>query len=292
MNIIIINVCINWVYRLYEEYILSIKEFINKHYNNEININILYYDISSFNINLLNDLNLVKYDKIFYTGDLNVLNIVVQMINNNYKKIYFINIEQLSHPSYYIYIRNVNKNINIIDYSEENIPFCKSIYNNVFLFPPYFNNKINNSFNKTIDIMSIVNNDYRKNIIHNLNLNKKYKTLFIDNCYGTERDELFLKTKIYINIHCSDKHNTMELIRIINLLMNKVIIITSNSIYSDLLYIKDHIIICNKTTDFSILIDEVLKNYDYYYNKIIKNFNNEKYFSYIKKNLDMIIYDR
>jgi hypothetical protein len=290
MNIIIINICINWVYRLYEEYILSIKKFIDKNYT-DININILYYDSTLFEINLINNIDLLKYDKIFYTGDLSILNEIIKLTNNNFKKIYFINIEQMSHPSYYTYIRNIDNNINIIDYSEENIPFYKSIYNNIFLFPPYYEYSNNNILDKNIDIMTIINNNYRKNIINNIDINKKYKLLFIDNCYGKERDDYFYKTKIYINIHCSELHNTMELIRIVNLIMNKVIVITSNSIYSDLLYIKDYIIICNNTSDLSNLINEILKNYNYYYNKIFNNFNNEKYLLYIKKNLDLIIYN-
>lgn len=286
MNIIIINICIDWVYRLYEEYILSLKKFIDNYYK-DININILYYDITSFDINTIN--NLLNYDKIFYSGDLNILNEIIKLTNNDFKKIYFINIEQMSHPSYYKYIRNINENINIIDYSEENIPFYKSIYH-TFLFPPYYEN--NNICDKNIDIMSLVNNDYRKNIINNIeNINNNYKLLFIDNCYGKERDIYFSKTKIYINIHCSENHNTMELIRIMNLIVNKVIVITNNSINSDLLYIKDYIIICNNNEDFSILINEILNNYEYYYNKIFNNFNHEKYILYIKQNLDLIIYN-
>jgi hypothetical protein len=289
MNIIIINICITWVYRLYEEYILSLKKFIEKNYKN-ININILFYDIESFDINLIYKLDLLKYNKIFYTGDLNILNEIIKLTNNNYKKIYFINIEQMSHPSYYLFIRNINKNINIIDYSEENIPFYKFIYDNIFLFPPYYDYN-NTVCEKTIDIMSIINNDYRRNIINSIIFNEKYKLLFIDNCYGECRDDFFSKTKIYINIHCSDNHHTMELIRIVNLIMNKVIVITNNSIFSDILYIKDYIIICNNKNDFSILIDEVLNNYDLYFNKIFNIFNKEKYISYIKKNLDLIIYN-
>jgi len=289
MNIIIINICINWVYRLYEEYIVSLKKFIDKNYI-DINMDIIYYDITTFDVEILNKLDLSKYDKIFYTGDLEILNTIIKLINNNFEKIYFINIEQLSHPSYYIYIRNINTNINIIDYSEENIPYYDSIYNNVFLFPPYFGYKECNMNNKNIDIMSIINNDYRKNTINNININKSYKTLFIDNCYGKERDEYFYRTKIYINIHCSDNHNTMELIRIINLISNRVIVITTNSVYSDLLYIKDYIIICNDNKNFNQLIDEVLQNYNYYYNKIFNNFNNDNYNEYIKKNLDIILY--
>ena len=287
MNIIIINICINWVYRLYEEYILSIKKFIDKNYTDS-NIDIKYFDITLFELNMINSIDLSLYDKIFYTGDLNILNDIITLTNNDYKKIYFINIEQLSHPSYYVYIRNINTNLNIIDYSEENIPFCKLIYNNVYLFPPYFDNIDVNINEKSIDILSITNNEYRKNIINNINFNENYKLVFIDNCYGKERDDLFMKTKIYINIHCSNNHNTMELIRMVNLIMNKVIIITNNSIYSDLLYIKDYIIICNDDKDIDVLIDEVLNNYMYYYNKIFNNFKYDDYLSYIKKNSDEI----
>jgi hypothetical protein len=70
--------------------------------------------------------------------------------------------------------------------------------------------------------------------------------------------------------------------------MNKVIVITSNSIYSDLLYIKDNIIICNDN-NFSQLINEILDNYDYYYYKIFSKFDYEEYILYIKKNLDIIL---
>jgi hypothetical protein len=283
MNIIILIVHINWVYRLYEEYILSIKKFININYN-YININIIYYDIDNFNIE---EINLLNYDKIFYSGDLEILKIIINNINYNYKKLYFINIEQMSHPEYYKMMRNVDININIIDYSEENLPYFKNIYNNIYLLPPFFEIK-NNILNKDIDILSIINNTYRKSIIDKIDLNKNLNTLFIDNCFNNERDYYFLKSKIYINIHCSEDHQTMELIRIINLIMNKVIIITEKSINSQLLFIKDHIIICNDISDFKHYTNEILNNYDYYFNKFYGDFKGIEYNDYIKKNFDKL----
>lgn len=283
MNIIILIVHINWVYRLYEEYILSIKKFIDINYN-YININIIYYDIDNFNIE---EINLLNYDKIFYSGDLEILKIIINNINYNYRKIYFINIEQMSHTEYYKMIRSVDTNINIIDYSEENIPYFKNIYNNVYLLPPFF--EINNNIlNKDIDILSIINNTYRKSIIDKIDLNKNLNTLFIDNCFNNERDYYFLKSKIYINIHCSEDHKTMELIRIINLIMNKVIIITEKSINSQLLFIKDYIIICNDMSDFKHYTNEILNNYDYYFNKFYGDFKGIEYNDYIKTNFDIL----
>ena len=265
-NIIIINITINWVYKLYEEYILSIKNFINIYFKN-INIYNIYYDIDNFDVSYLDKLNLEKYDKIFYTGDFEILNNIIEKVSFNYEKIYFINIEQLSNPSYYRMIRNLNTNINIIDYSEENIPYLKNIYRNVYLIPPFFNKYPDRE--KVVDIITILNNDYRRDIFKNITFDTKYIYRTIDNCYGKLRDEYFAMSKFYINIHCSKEHQTMELIRLINLISKKVIIISQPSIYNDLLFIKDYIIICNNFNDIQYILEE----YEYFYNKIYSNFD-------------------
>ena len=46
MNILIIIYTINWVYKLYEEYIFLFKKFIERYYSKIIDININYYDIN------------------------------------------------------------------------------------------------------------------------------------------------------------------------------------------------------------------------------------------------------
>ena len=64
MNILILSITINWVYRLYEEYILSFKKFIDSYYKeNNIIIEICYLNSIDFDINNLSILN-NKYDKI------------------------------------------------------------------------------------------------------------------------------------------------------------------------------------------------------------------------------------
>lgn len=290
MEILIIIYTINWVYRLYEEYIVSFKNFIDKYYIDKYyNINITYYD-STINEDkqFINQIDINKYDKIFYSGDIDLYNI----INSIYidKKIYFINIEQLSHLSYYTYIRNITCNNNIIDYSEENIPYLNKLYN-TFLIPPYFENIHINNIDKDIDILSIINNNYRKTIYDNIIIDNKYHKMEIDNCYNQTRDNIFNKTKIYINIHCSEKHQTMELIRLVNLITRKVIIISQKSMNNNLLFLNKFIIICNDNKDFSLYIEEVLKNYDSYYNKIYGNFEEDynNYILYIKENIDKIL---
>lgn len=286
INILIISVTINWVYRLYEEYISSINEFILNNYNN-INIKQIYYDINTFNIDDID--NIENYDKIFYTGDLEVLKLIIHKLNYNYKKFYFINIEQMSHNSYYKMIRTIDTNINIIDYSEENIPYFENIYKKIYLFPPYFENEFDIT-NKYIDILSISNNEYRSNILKNIqrdNLN----VVFLNNSYGTQRNKYFADAKIYINIHCSEEHTTMELIRIVNLIMNKVIIISEKSIHNNLLFLNKYIIIYNDLSDLNEYINDTITNYSYCFNKIYGNFDKNKYIEYIKKNVDKIIFE-
>ena len=126
---------------------------------------------------------------------------------------------------------------------------------------------------------------------YNNNIKNIQNICSINGVYGQQRNEYFYKTKIYINIHCSDEHQTMELIRILNLISYKVIVISQKSIFSDLLFIKDKIIICNNISNFSEYINEILNNYEYYFNKIYGNFEDDEqeYIKYIKNNLDKII---
>ena len=294
MNILILNITIDWVYRLYKEYILSFQQFMQKYYNN-ITIEILFYDVSTFNIDQLNKINFKKYNKLFYSGDINILNKFIELnnINNiienlfNDKNIYYINIEQLSHDSYYREMKKLNNNVNIIDYSEENIPYLENIYN-YFLFPPFFKCKKIDYTKKTIDVLGIMNNEYRKSIYNNINIDKNFNKIFLDNCYGKERDNYFYNSKIYINIHASPNHKTMELLRIVNLIMNKVIVISQNTVNNELIFLKDYIIICNDDNNFSEYINEILINYEHYFHKIYDNFNETKYYNYIKMNIDKI----
>jgi hypothetical protein len=201
----------------------------------------------------------------------------------------------MSHEYYYKMIRTIDSKINIIDYSEENIPYFENIYN-IYLIPPYFNYKHEIDYNnKDIDILSLQNNNYRETLLKNIESNfennseKKLNIIFFDNTYGEVRDNLYYRAKIYVNIHCSNNHKTMEMIRIVNLIMNKVIIISQSSVYSELLFLKDFIIVCNDDGQISDYINEVLNNYDYYFNKIYGNFNENNYISYIKNNLENIL---
>jgi hypothetical protein len=292
MNLLFINICVPWVFELYKEYIISIYLFIKKYYS-QINISIIFYDLDKVDIIELQKINYANFDKIIYTGDISIFNNIVSFINNN-NKIYFLNIEQLSHVNYYNMIKNVDNRVSFLDYSEENISYIKTFSNqSIIIIPPYFevsNDNIININNKNIDILTILNNDYRKDFFNNIQLDPKYNTMILRQTFDKERNEIFSKSKIYINIHGSEMHNTMELIRIVNLIMHKVIVISQNSICSNLLFLKDYIIIANDIKHFKEYVDEILSNYEFYYNKIYENFDIISYNNYIKENIDLFLF--
>lgn len=296
MNIIIFNITINWVYRLYNDYLINIIDYIKK-YDENIKIVNEFYDKNIYSKeNFKNDKikYLLYFDKIILSGDVSLINEVINLFDTKYfKKIYFLNFEQMSKESYYKYFRIIPKEINIIDYSEENIPYFKKIYKNIYLIPPIFNNNdnIGNEL-KDIDILSLINNKYREDILKNLVLDKKYNSLFINNIYNDERDNIYKRSKIYLNIHSSNNHKTMELIRIINLLCNKVIILSQKSICEELLFIKKYIIICNEDDLINEYLNNILENYSYYYDKIYKSkdaFDFNKYKEYFDNNIKLFI---
>ena len=80
----------------------------------------------------------------------------------------------------------------------------------------------------------------------------------------------------------------MELIRLINLIMNKVIIISEKSIYNNLLFIDKYILICKDMNNLNNCLNDLIDNYEYSYNRMYGNFDPNEYYEYIKKNVDKI----
>jgi hypothetical protein len=298
MKILFLNINLNWVYNLFTEYIINSKKNIKEHFN-DISIDIIHYNKETFKTENFDIFLFCNYDKIIYCGDIDIFNEIIAKVLLIYKKIlnniYYLNIEQLSHQSYYKNFIKINKEIKIIDYSEENIPYINFNKYKNFLLPPYFEKeKINIDF-KTIDLLSLSNNLFRKDIIKQINneliLSNIPEINIIDNCYDVERDNIYRKTKIYINIHCSDNHNTMELIRVVNLLSKNVIVISYNTINAPLLYFSKNILIANNIQELKKIILEVYSNYNFYYDFFSKKFDENDYKKYIKNNLDNLFKD-
>ena len=91
--------------------------------------------------------------------------------------------------------------------------------------------------------------------------------------YGKERDDILFRSKILVNIHHREKdYFILEEIRIIRCILNKVIVISENSLDHINFILYKYIIF----VDYDKLVEktmDVLINYDNYYNKIFKDFD-------------------
>jgi hypothetical protein len=81
----------------------------------------------------------------------------------------------------------------------------------------------------------------------------------------------------------------MELIRICNLLAKKVIVITIKTIFVDLLFLKDCIICVNSVEDMIPIINNILEDYDFYYEYYTSKFNYDEYYKYVNQNIKLFI---
>jgi hypothetical protein len=311
MEIYFINICTEWYFNLYNEYIFNIILFIKNKFN--FYVNQIFIDENNDYITKFKEFYNKKYKYIF-TGNIEKINTIYDKYRN--KNFYYLNVEQMSMNSYFENIKQLDKYFNIIDYCEENIPFLQSYFKNVYLIPPYYNDlnldlnlninfnnqnqikNINNKDinnkdinnkdinNKDINIISLANNIYRRNILNKIN--SKFNIYLIDNIFGETRDNLFKRTKIYINIHSSENHKTMELIRIINLLKKKVIVLSQNTIFPDLLKVSKSIIIFHNIEQLEYLLNDILNNYNSYYDYIF-NQNFVNYDNYVYENIKKIL---
>ena len=89
MNIIIFNITLNWVYRLYNDYLSNIVNFI-KNDNKNIKIINEFYDKTTYSKEDIKE-NKIKYllyfDKIILSGDVSLINEIIEK-NGKCKNLY------------------------------------------------------------------------------------------------------------------------------------------------------------------------------------------------------------
>lgn len=196
----------------------------------------------------------------------------------NQIKCYLLNTEQLSKLEWVQYLSQIN--MNIIDYSLANIK-CLAPYKEHIYYLPYMVNK-DEIFNykKIYDIAAIGlwTDSYRLNITNQLsNVN-------IIEGFDNARDDMLFKHKILLNVHFNEKFKIFEQIRCNRCIFNKMIVITEKSLDNNY-ELKDYIIECDYDNLVSVTND-VLNNYEYYYNKIFKDFDIKKIEKMYKNNSD------
>ena len=180
----------------------------------------------------------------------------------------------------YMYEKLTYSNI-IIDYSIPNIRNISTSnnYNSfseklLYIAPVIYNYELTNFMNKRdLDVLTtFINTEEprRHKLLNNIrdnNINHKN----VNNCYEkTSLKELYLNTKIIINIHQTEHHHTFEELRCLPALLNGVIVISENSPLNELVPYNEFII----WTSYYKIIDtlkDVINNYEFYYNKIFNN---------------------
>ena len=205
---------------------------------------------------------------IFYTRERKCMKLFNDLFNKNNIKFYILNLEQLSWNTSLNIILKTEK---ILDYSEENMNIIK---NKEVYHLPYLVNRKEIYSNKKNGVAAI--DGYR-----GLRRIKIYKILkerlgdnfnLITNKFGEERDNLLFTNKILLNIHSTPQYFINEQIRVNRCVFNKMIVISEPGYNDDLLYLKKYIIFC----DYDKIpekVEEVLNNYEKYYNELFKDFD-------------------
>jgi hypothetical protein len=261
------------------EYALSIK---NKLQAQIINISTNeYYIIKSFN-------NLSKY--IFFGIKYTSYIRYYERDNLNSSNVFFVNLEPLTCNGFYskynfleeVLMFHANYPfIKLLDYSQENIIILKS-YNIYSTYLPYqcnYNEIINceinhNIVNKTWDVVTCCSWCPRiENIFNNIPI--YYNKFSIGNpaLWGIDRDNILFNSKIIINIHHRENdYKILEELRVTRCILNKIIVISEESIFPNIYPLSKYVIFVDYN-NINEKVNDVLNNYEKYYNEIYKNFD-------------------
>jgi hypothetical protein len=189
---------------------------------------------------------------------------------------------------YYIRVCKFNELINndiIIEYSNPNIKHMnnhelfktyvkKCVYISSCIFSDIYHIKENRQLST---LTTFINTDEprRAKLLQNIK-SRSIDHINVNNCFNIDNlKELYKNTKIIINIHQTDHHHTFEELRILPCLQCGVIAICEDSPYKELIPYHDYII-WSSYDNILNTVEEVLKNYDYYFNEI---FNKKKHIS-------------
>jgi hypothetical protein len=167
------------------------------------------------------------------------------------------------------------QNINIIDYSYANFSYYNNFKNNKYVLPYQINySEIYNTYKqKDICLIADCFPVNRQIIIDAL----KAKNIIVDiiSGFGKKRDEELFKYKILLNISFQKDFNVFESIRCDRCVYNKMIVISDVKKNNETHHLKDYVIF-EEYENIPDKVVDVIKNYDYYYDKLFKNFDIEQ----------------
>lgn len=178
----------------------------------------------------------------------------------------------------------LNKADIIIDYSVPNIHHVASsnLFNDfskkhIYIYSSIYADTYFSKENRHISTLTTFINTgepRRKKLIENIKREREHMN--INNCF--EKDalhNLYKNTKIMINIHQTNEHDTFEELRVLPALQCGVIVISENSALNELIPYNDYII-WSSYADIIEKTRDVINNYDSYHDSIFKNKKNKK----------------
>lgn len=159
-------------------------------------------------------------------------------------------------------------NIINVEYSKDSNIINKQVYIPPILyeFNPYSSGREINILTTFLNIheprrFMLINSLKKDNIPHEN----------INNCFSLEDNHKLLKnTKVILNIHQTDHHDTFEELRCLPALLCGTIVISEVSPLKEHIPYKDYII-WTSFDDINSTINDVLHNYEEYYNKLFIN---------------------
>ena len=254
----------------YCQYIIKLlQEFLNK--NSEISINILFLNDNTreiMNNNKIIKININYEHTLVKPGGRDSKNSPSGVINSGDNN-YLVRIDR--------YYQLLNSDI-IIDYSIPNIYNVQSsnLFQKFADKHMYIASSIYNTYlckeNRNISCLTTfinTNEPRRFQLLENIN-KKKIEHTNINNCFETDKlENLYRNTKVLINIHQTDHHHTFEELRVLPALQCGVIVICEKSPLNNLIPYNDYII----WSDYDNILDkvqDVINNYEYYYDLIFK----------------------
>lgn len=165
----------------------------------------------------------------------------------------------------------------IIDFSRENIrninDMSKDGHKKILYFP-YIYNPNDNIFlcnvSHVYDVCIIGTMTQRRKKIYQELLNRNVKVIYMDNVYGSKRDENICNSKILLNLHSYDEANIIESIRCYPAIFKKILVVSEKSVYDEQISINKYIMYKEYTNIVDSVI-HILHNYGENYNMIYGN---------------------
>lgn len=164
-----------------------------------------------------------------------------------------------------------------IDYSIPNIVNLRSnsTFNTIsqktyYLAPTLYPLQCSKNINRSINILTtfINTNEPRRRLLLDTIQSNSMSHININNCFDKNTlQDLYLDTKVIINIHQTDHHHTFEELRVLPALLCGVLVICEESPLKEYIPYKDFVIWCKYEDIIKTTVD-VLVNYDRYYDSI------------------------